>query len=142
MSPPPFKADQIGSLIRPKYLLDANAAFKQWLETEKDYRRESDNVEIKKRAKDAEKKAIAEVVAEQVKRGIVPITSGEFERSIFYGGFFEAIEGMELKFHELTKFKTDFPTNVSVSWLAGKASYLTRQSCSLAQFGFCRRTPT
>jgi methionine synthase II (cobalamin-independent) len=113
MSPPPFRADQVGSLIRPKYLLDANAAFKQWLESEKDRRKEADDAGIKKRAKEAEQKAIAEVVAQQIKRGIAPITSGEFERPIFFGGFFEAIDGLEVKFFDLSKFRTDFPTNVS-----------------------------
>jgi methionine synthase II (cobalamin-independent) len=113
MSPPPFRADQVGSLIRPKYLLDANAASKQWLESEKDRREEADDAGIKRRAKEAEQKAIAEVVAEQVKRGIAPISSGEFERPIFFGGFFEAIDGLELKFCDLSKFRTDFPTNVS-----------------------------
>lgn len=117
MSPPPYRADQVGSLIRPKYLLDANAASKQWLETEKDHRQEADDTSIKNKAKEAERKAIAEVVAEQVKRGIVPITSGEFERPIFYGGFFEAIDGLEVKFFDLSKFRTDFPTNVSLHCL-------------------------
>lgn len=113
MTSPPYKADQVGSLIRPEYLLKANAAFKQWLETEKDRRQDADDVLLKKRAKEAEKRAIAEVVREQLKRGITPITSGEFERQIFFGGFFEAIDGLELKFFDLSKFRTDFPTNVS-----------------------------
>jgi methionine synthase II (cobalamin-independent) len=112
MPPPPYRADQVGSLIRPKYLLDANAASKQWLESDKDHREEADDVEIKRKAKAAEQMAISEVVSEQVRRGIVPITSGEFERPIFYGGFFEAIDGLEVNFFELEKFRTDFPTNV------------------------------
>ena len=112
MPPPPYRADQVGSLIRPKYLLDARAAFKQWLETdEKDHRRESDDTDVKKTAKKAEQKAVAEAVSKQVKRGITPITSGEFERPIFYGGFFEALEGVEMRFADWTRFRTDFPTN-------------------------------
>lgn len=111
--PPPYRADHVGSLIRPKYLVEANAVFKQMLESERDRREAADDEEVKKKAAAAEKKAIKEAVDEQVKRGIVPITSGEFERPVFYGGFFEAIEGMDLKYHELDKFRTGFPTNVS-----------------------------
>ncbi len=116
MPPPPYRVDQIGSLIRPKYLINANAASKHWLEnalkTNND-RKDTDDADVRKKAKAAEHKAISEIVSEQVKRGVNPITSGEFERSVFYGGFFEAIDGMDVKFHELEKFRTDFPTNVS-----------------------------
>ena len=112
MSPPPYRADHIGSLIRPKYLLDSRITFKQWLESdERDHRVESDNESIRKAAKEAEQKAIADVVSQQVERGIVPITSGEFERHIFFGGFFEAVDGFEMKFADMSKFRTDFPTN-------------------------------
>ena len=111
MPSPPYRADQVGSLIRPKYLLDARASFKQWLETDRDHRKEADDVETQKAAKDAERKAIREVISEQVKRGIQPITSGEFERHIFIGGFFEAIQGLELQYADMSKFRTDFPTN-------------------------------
>ena len=83
MPPPPYRADQVGSLIRPKYLNDANAAFKQWIETERDHREAAEDEEIKTQAKTAEQKAIKEAVAQQVNRGIAPITSGEFERQIF-----------------------------------------------------------
>ena len=107
MPPPPYRADQFGSLIRPKFLLDANTASKQWLETEKDHRQEADDAKLQNKAKEAEKKAVAEVVAEQVKRDIVPITSGQFERPIFFGGFFEAIDGLEVKYFDISKFRTD-----------------------------------
>ena len=137
MPPPPYRADQVGSLIRPKYLLEANAAFKQWLESEKDHREEAEDVEIKRKAKAAEQKAIAEVVSEQVRRGIVPITSGEFERAIFYGGFFEAIDGLEVKFVELDKFRTDFPTNVSgLLNVQGRSSREQHKNSMLAKIPF------
>ena len=113
MPPPPYRADQVGSLIRPKYLVDANAAFKQWIETERDHREAAEDEELKKKAKAAEHKAIKEAIVEQVNREIVPITSGEFERHVFYGGFFEAIDGIEVKFFDMSKFRTDWPTNVS-----------------------------
>lgn len=54
MPPPPYRADQVGSLIRPKYLIDANAASKQWLETERDHRKEAEDAKVKATAKEAE----------------------------------------------------------------------------------------
>lgn len=109
---PPYRADQVGSLIRPKHLLDARSAFKQWLETdERDHRTEADEEKVKKDAKSAERKAIAEAISEQRKRGILPLSSGEFERPIFYGGFFEVLDGLEMKYADWSKFRTGFPTN-------------------------------
>lgn len=112
MPPPPYRADQIGSLIRPQYLLENRKTFKRWLETdEKDHRSEADDEAVKNATKEAERKAIAEVIAEQQRRGILPLSSGEFERHIFYGGLFEALEGLEMKFASWSQFRTDFPTN-------------------------------
>jgi methionine synthase II (cobalamin-independent) len=52
--------------------------------------------------------AIKDVVAEQRKRGVFPITSGEFERSSFVSGFFEKLEGIEIRNVEFTDFRTKF----------------------------------
>ena len=65
--------------------------------------------DVVKKAQEAEKKAIADAVAEQVKRGITPITSGEFERSSFVSGFFENLEGIEIKFVQREEFRTNHP---------------------------------
>lgn len=109
---PPYRADQIGSLIRPQYLLNARASFVGWLESqERDRKDEATKADYRKAAKEAEQKAIKEAITEQLNRGIRPLTSGEFERSIFYGGFFEALEGLEMKFMPWEKFRPDFPTN-------------------------------
>jgi methionine synthase II (cobalamin-independent) len=62
--------------------------------------------------REAEIKAIRDVVQSQVTHGIRPITDGEFARHIFYGGFFEKLSGFEAK-PELPipdAFRTDFPT--------------------------------
>lgn len=65
--------------------------------------------ELVQKVKDAEKKAIAEAVGEQVKRGITPITSGEYERPSFVSGFYEALEGIEIRFMERALFRTEHP---------------------------------
>ena len=65
--------------------------------------------ELVKKQKAAEQKAIAEVVDAQVKRGITPITSGEFERSSFVSGFFEALDGIEIIDLPMSDFRTGHP---------------------------------
>lgn len=108
---PPYRVDQVGSLIRPRYLLDARAAYADWLESQEELKDEATRAEHRSALKAAEQKAIKEVITEQLDRGILPLSSGEFERRIFYGGFFEALDGLEMRFTEWEKFRPDFPTN-------------------------------
>jgi methionine synthase II (cobalamin-independent) len=104
---PPFRAEQIGSLLRPKDLLTA--------------RTESDSTtsyakNLPEDVKQLTKEAIATVVQKQLALSIRPITSGEFERHIFYGGFFENVEGFEV-LPELPLpdgFRTKFPTSATL----------------------------
>ena len=65
--------------------------------------------ELVKKARDAEKEAIAEAVSQQLKRGIIPITSGEFERPSFVSGFYENLDGIEIHFMERKEFRTNHP---------------------------------
>ncbi|KAJ6506836.1 hypothetical protein C8R45DRAFT_970693 [Mycena sanguinolenta] len=81
--PPSFRADQVGSLLRPGALLDAR-------KSQGVYRDTALSPEIA----EATKAAIAGAVQKQLELSIRPITSGEYERSIFYSGFFEKLEGM------------------------------------------------
>lgn len=120
MMAPPYRTDQVGSLIRPRYLLDARASLVGWLESkEKDQEDEASQAEYQNAVKAAEHKAIKEVIIEQLDRGILPLSSGEFERPIFYGGFFEALDGLEMEFTEWEKFRPDFPTNRPLRAIAG-----------------------
>lgn len=48
-------------------------------------------------------------MSEQVRRGILPISSGEFERHAFIGGFFDAIDGMKMTLVDWANWRTDFP---------------------------------
>lgn len=64
---PPFRADHIGSLKRPKYLLDKRAELDQGKCTLEQLR-------------EVEDKAITEVVALQREVGIKSFTDGEFRR--------------------------------------------------------------
>ncbi|KAF2216586.1 hypothetical protein CERZMDRAFT_89919 [Cercospora zeae-maydis SCOH1-5] len=67
--------------------------------------------------KEAETKAIHEVVQTQLELGIRPICSGEYTRHIYYGGFFETLHGMtpqpNLPIPDV--FRTDFPTTTGLA---------------------------
>jgi len=72
--------------------------------------------------KNAESKAISAVVRQQQERSIRPITDGEFARHIFYGGFFEKLEGFnavpDLPIPDA--FRTDFPTTTGLARMGAK----------------------
>ena len=110
---PQFRAEQIGSLLRPAELLSA--------------RKKSDSTtsyaqNLPEDVKRLTKEAIAAAVQKQLVLSIRPITSGEFERHIFYGGFFENIEGFEV-IPELPLpggFRTKFPTTATLMKLGIK----------------------
>ncbi|KAJ9629712.1 hypothetical protein H2203_002093 [Taxawa tesnikishii (nom. ined.)] len=97
---PPFHTDHVGSLIRPQRLLDARA------EAAKD----PSSSEARSRVKTEEENAIKEVVSTQISKGVVPITSGEFERDIFYGGIFEKLSGFESTFKDWSQHRPGLPT--------------------------------
>lgn len=99
---PPFRAEQIGSLMRPPELLEARSAAGL----------ASTYSQLTEDVKKMTKAAIADVAATQVKLGIRPITSGEYERDKFFSGLFETLQGMEvIKDIPLTEgYRTNFPT--------------------------------
>ncbi|CAN8095756.1 unnamed protein product [Discula destructiva] len=82
---PLFRNDQIGSLIRPAYLVEARKQQGIYSETRND------------ELQALTKAAIATVVKKQLDLGIRPLVSGEYERTIFYSGFFERLEGFECR---------------------------------------------
>ncbi|KAJ5949766.1 hypothetical protein N7454_001350 [Penicillium verhagenii] len=99
---PPFRAEQIGSLMRPPELLAARSA----AGLTASYSRLTQEVQ------EATEIAIAGAVSKQLELGIRPITSGEYERNKFYSGFFETLEGMEI-IHGIPipeGYRTNFPT--------------------------------
>ena len=84
MTTPPFRAEHIGSLLRPQRLKDANRDLRLGL--------------IEQPAFDAVlDDCVAEAVRLQEDAGLHSITAGEFHRTSWFGFFFEALEGFELK---------------------------------------------
>lgn len=106
--------DQIGSLLRPKELLQARVSLSspsQMYEVAND-----------EKIKHAEKKAIEDVVQKQIDLNIRPVCSGEYCRHIFYGGFFETLDGMT-PMPTLPipyAFRTDFPTTTGLARMGAK----------------------
>ena len=86
---PPFRADHVGSFLRPKFLLDA-----------RDQRANGQITPEQLRA--VEDKAITEIVKFQEGVGLQSITDGEFRRSYFHIDFLEQLGGV----------KTDIPVTI------------------------------
>ena len=89
---PPFRADHVGSFLRPKALLDARDAYAAG--------------SIDKTAlRTAEDAAIRDVVAFQEGLGLHSITDGEYRRKFFHTDFLLQLDGieeqggMEVQFH-------------------------------------------
>jgi 5-methyltetrahydropteroyltriglutamate--homocysteine methyltransferase len=78
---PPFRADHVGSFLRPKYLLDAR---------EQKSRGEITAAQLR----EVEDRAIAEIVRFQQDVGLQSITDGEFRRTFFHIDFLEQLGGV------------------------------------------------
>ncbi|XRM45702.1 hypothetical protein ABZX51_008779 [Aspergillus tubingensis] len=100
---PTFRAEQIGSLMRPEELLAArNAAGLGRIYT---------RTNVPEDVQQMTKQAIAKVVEQQQVHKVRPIMTGEFERPIFYAGFFENLEGFELTKVPIPEgYRTGLPT--------------------------------
>ena len=87
---PPFRADHVGSFLRPKYLLDAREQFFVKKEISAEQLRE------------VEDRAITEIVQFQQDVGLQSITDGEFRRTYFHIDFLDQLGGV----------KTDIPVTI------------------------------
>ena len=78
---PPFRADQVGSLLRPKELLEKRYQWKKG-ELPADVLREAENT------------AIRETVKKIESLGMKAITDGEFRRDYFHLDFLQQLDGV------------------------------------------------
>ncbi|HEV8692522.1 MAG TPA: 5-methyltetrahydropteroyltriglutamate--homocysteine S-methyltransferase [Ideonella sp.] len=79
---PPFRADHVGSFLRPKYLLEA--------------REQAGRGEISRAAlREVEDRAITEIVQLQRDCGMQSITDGEFRRTYFHIDFLQQLGGVQ-----------------------------------------------
>ena len=87
---PPFRADHVGSFLRPAYLLEARDQF---------FNQKSITAAQLRAVED---KAITEIVKFQADVGLQSITDGEFRRTYFHIDFLEQLGGV----------KTDIPVTI------------------------------
>ncbi|GES65055.1 5-methyltetrahydropteroyltriglutamate-homocysteine methyltransferase [Aspergillus terreus] len=100
---PPFRTEQVGSLLRPAPLVAARTAANPGSR----YLEDSLPEEVQRLTE----QAVAEVVQQQLAQSIRPITSGEYSRSIFYAGFFEKLHGFAVTDVPVPQgFRSNHPT--------------------------------
>ena len=127
---PPFRADHVGSLLRPQPLKEARDSCRRG--------------EITKDALRAvEDEAIRDVVRKQEEAGLQSITDGEFRREFFHLDFLQRLEGVTTSAGVGAKFHTregdiDFaPPKVTVT---GKLRHV--QDIQTADFTFLQSVTT
>ena len=81
---PPFRADQVGSLLRPAELKQARAQFQ-------DGEINADQLKI------IEDKAILDLISKQEAVGLKAVTDGEFRREFWHFDFLGGLDGVELQ---------------------------------------------
>src|SRR5882724_11744314 len=102
---PPFRADHVGSLLRPKALKDARAKTSPEL------------AEI-------EDREIERVIERQQSLGLQAVTDGEFRRAMWHFDFLEGLDGVE-SFHSDhgIAFKGGIETQAKGLRIAGKIGF-------------------
>lgn len=76
----PVHADHIGSFIRPHDLVEAQ-------------KKADDGSLSKDKLREAQRAAIAHIVTKQMEHNVRLLSSGEFDRKIYFAGFFEKLGG-------------------------------------------------
>lgn len=119
---PPFRADHVGSLLRPPALKQA-------------FRRhgagEIDDAEFA-RIMD---QCVRDVVALQEEVGLQVVTDGEFRRGSYWGRFVERIDGFEIKLASF-KFRNDQGHEVEFTAPYANAKIGRRQPLALDEYQF------
>jgi 5-methyltetrahydropteroyltriglutamate--homocysteine methyltransferase len=90
---PPFRADHVGSFLRPANLLEARERFRKGELSRDELRAIEDD-------------AIRDVVRLQEDVGLQGITDGEFRRTYFHIDFLEQLQGVETRGGIATHFKS------------------------------------
>lgn len=101
-----FRADHIGSLLRPPELLAARQAHEAGKADDE-------------RLREAENQAITDAVRRQEDTGIGVITDGEFRRRDFRSGFVQAVDGFTMQTWDMPWHSADGVTKIpSHTWIA------------------------
>src|ERR687897_2561571 len=109
---PPFRADHVGSLLRPAPLKEARA------------RREKGEITAGQ-LKEVEDREIEKVIRKQEEIGLKLATDGEFRRSWWHFDFYKDLDGVELySTGQGIKF-AGVETKAESVWVAGKVGFST-----------------
>ncbi|MBL8329507.1 MAG: 5-methyltetrahydropteroyltriglutamate--homocysteine S-methyltransferase [Rubrivivax sp.] len=131
MTDAPFRADQVGSLLRPAELAATRARFKAG---------ELDAYALRA----AEDAAITEAVRQQETLGLQSITDGEFRRDWWHLDFLSQLDGVTLKQNEGPKFQiagqSEQPPIATVTGRIGCSRPIMADHFAFLA-GLCTRTP-
>ncbi len=131
---PPFRADHVGSFLRPKELLEARDKCQRGAISRADLRQ-------------AEDSAIRDIVRFQEDLDLQGVTDGEYRRTYFHIDFLEQLEGVEMRGGVAARFHTAAGGEVDMAppvlHVTGKLRHA--KAIQLADFNFLksvtRRTP-
>ena len=127
---PPFRADHVGSLLRPPELAAAHRQLRKGILSIDEFSRIQD-------------RAIRDVIALQEQIGLQSITDGEFRRASYWSHFVDAIDGMAVR-EALFLFRDDRETQQFTAPQT-TAKLRRKRPISVEEFGFLKsvtqRTP-
>jgi len=121
---PPFRADHVGSLLRPQ---DLRQAFR---------RHASGELEDEEFAS-LQDQCIRDAVALQEQVGLQVVTDGEFRRGSYWGRFVERTDGFEIK-PAVFKFRNDQGHEVEFTAPYAKGKIARQQPLALDEYVFLR----
>ncbi len=122
---PPFRADHVGSLLRPKELREAFRMYGREPTPSPAF------VEVQERA-------IADVVKLQEDAGLQVVTDGEFRRSSYWGRFVARCEGFAIK-PAVFKFRDDHGHEVDFTATYASAKLARIQPLAADEFEFLHK---
>jgi 5-methyltetrahydropteroyltriglutamate--homocysteine methyltransferase len=124
---PPFRADHVGSLLRPPELREAHVGFK------------AGNVSEEK-LREIQDRAIRDVVSMQERIGLHSITDGEFRRDNWRDRFFESVSGYSAERYDspftFTEFSGETHKGMPVPHVVSKLKRM--KSMAKDEFGFLK----
>ncbi len=121
---PPFRADHVGSLLRPAPLRQAFRAHGAKQIGDAEFNRIQDQ-------------CIRDVVALQQEAGLDVVTDGEFRRGSYWGRFVERTSGFEIK-PALFKFRDDHGHEVSFTAPYANAKIKRAQPLAVDEYDFLK----
>ena len=122
---PPFRADHVGSLLRPRVLRDA-------------FRRHAQGELDAAAFTDVQDMAIRDVVRLQEDVGLEVVTDGEFRRSSYWGRFVERCNGFEIK-PAVFKFRDDHGHEVEFTATYASAKLSRTRPLAVDEYAFLKQ---